>query len=208
MESKANREVKTLKAHLALNVGSVESSIEFYKKMLGIDPSKVRKGYAKFDIQNPPLNLTLNEVQFDGRGALSHLGIQVASTSDVLAIEKWTEAGLITGTRCKPNCFTLLRIKPGFVIRMATNGKSSLSWRTTSRKQSPCACVATKCRSAPLNATSRLPVAPEKAKKQKDPASKEDRVFERSIRRLIGVQPQCVPYDVRAFPHDAPCDHS
>jgi catechol 2,3-dioxygenase-like lactoylglutathione lyase family enzyme len=105
MESKANREVKTLKAHLALNVGSVKSSIEFYKKMLGIEPSKVRTGYAKFDIQNPPLNLTLNEVQFDGRGALSHLGIQVASTADVLATrEKWMEAGLITRDEMQTNC--------------------------------------------------------------------------------------------------------
>lgn len=105
MEIKANREVKTLKAHLALNVGSVESSIEFYKKMLGIQPSKVRTGYAKFDIQNPPLNLTLNEVQFDGRGALSHLGIQVASTADVLATrEKWMEAGLITRDEMQTNC--------------------------------------------------------------------------------------------------------
>lgn len=105
MESKADREVKALKAHLALNVGSVESSIEFYKKLLGIEPSKVRRGYAKFDIQNPPLNLTLNEVQFEGRGALSHLGIQVASTADVLATrEKWMEAGLITSDEMQTNC--------------------------------------------------------------------------------------------------------
>src|SRR5215207_9370330 len=96
MESKANHEVKTLKAHLALNVGSVETSIEFYKKMLGIEPSKVRTGYAKFDVQNPPLNLTLNQVPFDGRGALSHLGIQVAGTDDVLAMKaRWEEQGLV-----------------------------------------------------------------------------------------------------------------
>ena len=77
--------VQALKAHLALNVHSVERSIEFYKKLLGIEPSKVRTGYAKFDVQNPPLNLTLNEHTFSERGALSHLGIQVASTDDVLA---------------------------------------------------------------------------------------------------------------------------
>lgn len=32
-----------------------------YRQMLGIEPSKVRTGYAKFDVQNPPLNLALNE---------------------------------------------------------------------------------------------------------------------------------------------------
>ena len=80
--------INTLKAHLAINVRNVEKSIDFYKRMLGIEPSKVRTGYAKFDVQNPPLNFTLNEVPFSEAGALSHLGIQVASTDDVLAMKK------------------------------------------------------------------------------------------------------------------------
>ena len=97
--------INTLKAHLAINVRNVDESIEFYKKMLGIDPSKVRTGYAKFDVQNPPLNLTLNQVAFTGRGALSHLGIQVASTDDVLAQrERWAEAGLVTRDEMQTNC--------------------------------------------------------------------------------------------------------
>lgn len=53
--------------------------------MLGIEPSKVRTGSAKFDVQNPPLNLTLNQHTVGEQGALSHLGLQVASTDDVLA---------------------------------------------------------------------------------------------------------------------------
>ncbi|HEX8188664.1 MAG TPA: ArsI/CadI family heavy metal resistance metalloenzyme [Pyrinomonadaceae bacterium] len=98
-------EVNVLKAHLALNVRSVERSIGFYSKMLGLEPSKVRKGYAKFDVQNPPLNLTLNEAPFVGRGALSHLGLQVASTEDVLATrERWAGAGLATRDEMQTNC--------------------------------------------------------------------------------------------------------
>ena len=104
--------VQALKAHLALNVHSLDHSIEFYKKMLGIEPSKVRSGYAKFDVQNPPLNLTLNECNFADRGALSHLGIQVASTSDVLAFrEKWAEAGLITRDEMQTSCCYALQDK-------------------------------------------------------------------------------------------------
>jgi len=74
--------------------------------MLGIDPSKVRTGYAKFDVQNPPLNLALNEVpNLAAAGALSHLGLQVASTEDVLAIRgRWAEAGLITRDEMKTDC--------------------------------------------------------------------------------------------------------
>ena len=53
--------VNALKAHLALNVTDVTRSIEFYRKLFGIEPRKVRTGYAKFDVQNPPLNFTLNQ---------------------------------------------------------------------------------------------------------------------------------------------------
>jgi catechol 2,3-dioxygenase-like lactoylglutathione lyase family enzyme len=98
-------EVKVLKAHLALNVRDVERSIEFYRKMLGIEPSKVRTGYAKFDVQNPPLNLTLNQHSFNEQGALSHLGLQVSSTEDVLAVrERWAESGLIPRDEMNTNC--------------------------------------------------------------------------------------------------------
>ena len=95
-----------LKAHVSINVRNVERSIDFYRRMLGIEPSKVRTGYAKFDVQNPPLNLTLNEVpSLDSAGALSHLGLQVASTDDVLAIRnRWAEAGLVTRDEMKTDC--------------------------------------------------------------------------------------------------------
>lgn len=105
MESKTSNPIKALKAHLALNVRQLEQSVDFYRRMLGIKPSKVRSGYAKFDLQNPPLNLTLNEVAFSERGALSHLGIQVAATEDVLAMrELWAEAGLVTRDEMQTNC--------------------------------------------------------------------------------------------------------
>src|SRR5215210_8831678 len=97
--------VQALKAHLALNVKNVERSTEFYRLMLGIEPSKVRRGYAKFDVRNPPLNLTLNEVAFKERGALSHLGIQLTSTEDVLRMrETWAERGLVTREEMQTNC--------------------------------------------------------------------------------------------------------
>ncbi|HYR76826.1 MAG TPA: ArsI/CadI family heavy metal resistance metalloenzyme [Pyrinomonadaceae bacterium] len=116
MESKTrvseNREVTALKAHLALNVSDVSRSLEFYRRLLGIEPSKVRTGYAKFDVLNPPLNLTLNESVVAGRGALSHLGIQVSSTEDVLALrEKWAAAGLLTRDEMQTDCCYALQDK-------------------------------------------------------------------------------------------------
>src|SRR6266550_2637939 len=101
----AGSSIRALKAHLALNVRSVDRSIAFYRKMFGIEPSKVRTGYAKFDLQNPPLNFTLNQASFAGHGALSHLGIQVASTEDVLAMrQKWSASGLLTRDEMQTSC--------------------------------------------------------------------------------------------------------
>jgi catechol 2,3-dioxygenase-like lactoylglutathione lyase family enzyme len=105
MEGKSENTVHALKAHLALNVRNVKTSLDFYRKLLDIEPSKVRTGYVKFDVQNPPLNLTLNEAAVNERGALSHLGIQVASTHDVLAMrEKWVDSGLVTRDEMQTNC--------------------------------------------------------------------------------------------------------
>lgn len=106
------KQVQALKAHLALNVHNIERSIEFYRGLLGIEPSKVRTGYAKFDVQNPPLNLTLNQHAFSEPGALSHLGIQVASTDDVMALrELWTSAGLLTRDEMQTSCCYALQDK-------------------------------------------------------------------------------------------------
>ncbi len=95
-----------MKVHISLNVKDIGESVEFYQKMLGIKPlkfidprenEKVKNGYAKFDVADPPLNLTLNEGKFDAGGSLSHLGLQVASTEDVLKFKQnWINAELLT----------------------------------------------------------------------------------------------------------------
>jgi catechol 2,3-dioxygenase-like lactoylglutathione lyase family enzyme len=99
-----------LKVHVALNVNDVEESVKFYGAMFGIEPVKHKPGYAKFDVAQPALNLTLNYTgPVNGNGALNHLGVQVASTDDVLrAKSRLQEAGLATfdemGTDC---CYAL-----------------------------------------------------------------------------------------------------
>lgn len=101
-----------MKTHISLNVSNIEKSIEFYKKMLGAEPFKVRSDYAKFDIANPPLNLTMNQVKFEKGGSLSHLGLQVESTEDVLSIgERWTKSGLLTLDEMQTDCCYALQDK-------------------------------------------------------------------------------------------------
>jgi catechol 2,3-dioxygenase-like lactoylglutathione lyase family enzyme len=112
MVQQTERTARALKAHLALNVSNVERSTEFYRRMLGLEPAKVRPGYAKFDLENPPLNLTLNQVPRAARGALSHLGIQLATTEDVLSMRRnWIDAGLDTRDEMDTNCCYALQNK-------------------------------------------------------------------------------------------------
>jgi catechol 2,3-dioxygenase-like lactoylglutathione lyase family enzyme len=116
----ATESVKALKAHLAINVKNVPASVQFYRKLFGVEPSKVRKGYAKFDVANPPLNFTLNEVAVaehravDGllsRG-LSHMGIQMTSTADVLVVrQRWSDQGLSTRDEMNTDCCYALQDK-------------------------------------------------------------------------------------------------
>lgn len=111
MNNKTANSIQALKAHISINVSNIERSVAFYRKMLGIEPLKVRTGYAKFDLQNPPLNLAMNEIPLGAEGKvsrlsrLSHLGIQVGSTEDVLAMRaQWVAAGLATRDEMQTSC--------------------------------------------------------------------------------------------------------
>lgn len=94
-----------MKVHISLNVSNLDESVEFYKKMLASEPAKHfpagstehrESGYAKFDLEQPPLNLALNETATTKRGGLSHLGIELGTTEDVASFQKrWEESGLI-----------------------------------------------------------------------------------------------------------------
>ena len=94
-----------LRPHLALNVSSVEQSIPFYEALFGTSPEKVRPGYAKFSVVEPPLNFTLNESGRSDLGAFNHAGIQVATTEDVLAAkERLVSAGLAAFDEMDTTC--------------------------------------------------------------------------------------------------------
>jgi catechol 2,3-dioxygenase-like lactoylglutathione lyase family enzyme len=74
------------RVQLALNVADLDASIDFYTKLFGAPPAKVRDGYANFAIADPPLKLVL----FAGAGepgSLNHLGVEVESSEEVAAAE-------------------------------------------------------------------------------------------------------------------------
>jgi catechol 2,3-dioxygenase-like lactoylglutathione lyase family enzyme len=67
--------------HVAVYVRSIPEAVEKYRKLLGIEPAKVRHDYAKFEVQDPPVVFSMS---LGGEpGTLSHLGIRYPGTGDV-----------------------------------------------------------------------------------------------------------------------------
>lgn len=102
-----------LKPHISLKATDLKQSVKFYQTLFGVAPIKYKSDYAKFDLTNPPLNLTL-ELSSDIRpgGTLSHLGIQVDSSTEVqAAIQRFREAGLAVFEEKDTDCCYALQDK-------------------------------------------------------------------------------------------------
>jgi catechol 2,3-dioxygenase-like lactoylglutathione lyase family enzyme len=75
--------------HVALNTNRFEESVEFYSKLFGSDPAKLHQGWAKFDLRDPALNLTLNRSDKTvHHGDINHLGIEVDDSETVAAMDQ------------------------------------------------------------------------------------------------------------------------
>lgn len=67
--------------HVSIYVRSIPEAVAQYRKLLGIEPAKVRHDYAKFELSDPPVIFSLN---VGGEpGTLSHLGIRYSGTGEV-----------------------------------------------------------------------------------------------------------------------------
>ena len=47
--------------HLSLNVSDLGRSVAFYRTLFNLEPAKRRPDYAKFELESPPLVLSLDE---------------------------------------------------------------------------------------------------------------------------------------------------
>jgi catechol 2,3-dioxygenase-like lactoylglutathione lyase family enzyme len=78
------------KVHVALNTNKLDESVAFYRGFFGNEPVKLKPDYAKFELDEPALNFTLNKSELtpEDPGALNHLGIQVKTPEDVMSATK------------------------------------------------------------------------------------------------------------------------
>lgn len=80
--------------HLSLDVPDLDRAVVFYEQLFGQAPAKRKRGYAKFELDDPPVALALQQA---GRPALSHMGIRVGGTEQVKAAGvRLRQSGLVT----------------------------------------------------------------------------------------------------------------
>ncbi|WP_262060937.1 ArsI/CadI family heavy metal resistance metalloenzyme [Streptomyces sp. STR69] len=102
----------TSRVQLALRVPDLAESIAFYTKLFGIEPAKLRDGYANFAIAEPSLKLVLIEGTAGEATRMDHLGVEVDSTEAVVAAAtRLSEAGLTTAEENDTTCCYALQDK-------------------------------------------------------------------------------------------------
>ena len=69
--------------HVSLNVKNIPEAVARYRKILGVEPAKLRDDYAKFELSDPPVILSLN--RNGAPGTVGHLGIRYPETETVAA---------------------------------------------------------------------------------------------------------------------------
>jgi catechol 2,3-dioxygenase-like lactoylglutathione lyase family enzyme len=73
-----------MKMHVGINVTNLNRSIEFYTKVFNREPVKVKSDYAKFLLDDPDLNFTLNLKDEVSGNQVGHFGFQVETLEEVL----------------------------------------------------------------------------------------------------------------------------
>jgi catechol 2,3-dioxygenase-like lactoylglutathione lyase family enzyme len=100
------------KFHLSLDVADLEASVRFYSTLLASPPSKLKPGYAKFDLENPAINLALQEKNHCCLQGLNHMGLRVRASDEILAVKKRLEAaGYKTEDELNATCCYALQDK-------------------------------------------------------------------------------------------------
>ena len=100
------------KFHTSLNVADLNRSIAFYRVLLGAEPAKVRPDYAKFELAEPGLVLSLVPGRSGGGGHLNHMGLRVRNAEELVEIQRRLEAaGLHTEREDGVECCYALQTK-------------------------------------------------------------------------------------------------
>jgi catechol 2,3-dioxygenase-like lactoylglutathione lyase family enzyme len=83
--------------HISLNVKNLDRSVEFLRIFLDREPAKCRPDYAKFEMEDPPLVLSLEPHDAPAGGNLNHLGFRLPNSQALVDVQRRLElAGIST----------------------------------------------------------------------------------------------------------------
>lgn len=142
------------RVQLALRVSDLEGSVAFYSTLFGVEPAKLRPGYANFAIAEPPLKLVLLEGEADQPTVMDHLGVEVETTEQVTAAtDRFKEASLATLEENDTSCCYALQDKvwiqgPGqepWEVYVVKSDSDTLGTSTTQAPQVDACCGTTAC---------------------------------------------------------------
>jgi len=85
--------------HMSLNVSNLDRSVEFFTRMLGVEPAKCRPDYAKFETADPPLVLSLEPHGHASDGALNHVGFRFPDAATLVDYQRRLELNGISTQR-------------------------------------------------------------------------------------------------------------
>jgi catechol 2,3-dioxygenase-like lactoylglutathione lyase family enzyme len=80
------------KFHVSLNVSDLPRTLAFYQALLGAVAVKAFSDYAKFELDDPPVVLSLKPQRAVKGGPLNHLGLRVKTSEELVAIQRRLEA--------------------------------------------------------------------------------------------------------------------
>src|SRR6516162_3275221 len=89
----------SIRFHLSLNVNELARSVAFYKVLFNREPAKLRGDYAKFELDDPPLVLSLEPTPRAVGGPLNHVGFRMADMKTLVAFKERLEKGGIRSQR-------------------------------------------------------------------------------------------------------------
>jgi hypothetical protein len=76
--------------HVHLHVDDLGKSIGFYSKLFASEPARVENDYAKWMLQDPPVNFAISTR--GSKAGIDHLGIQTDNADDLAELKSRAEA--------------------------------------------------------------------------------------------------------------------
>ena len=121
--------------HVGLKVSNIDEAVAFYSKLFGAEPNLVRSDYAKWMLDDPFVNFSV-DLHGDGPAGSAHFGLQQLDAPGLAhARKRIDDASLPREDQNDLVCGYQLQHKAGCSVLTVRHGRSSTrrAWHPTAR---------------------------------------------------------------------------